>query len=278
MFIDSFRFVKLRHLTTSFQTKSMYFAIFFSNGCAPDANITLITQLNVFYGHTDVVVELNFHHLIMVDIYVLDHVTKQFVYGILKHPNNYISIGMSPMQSNNDNNGNKSNSIGVIGGNGYTIWAVCSVKYGSNELLNTILSGSEDTSVRLWDIRSGKQIQIFNGHTDIIDAVEYSPFVINNIDICGNSNVICSGSQDNTICFWDIRSNKNELYMIKEKENEDDRITRLKFLPLKKKKRKIKMKKMSIMILNCVMVHTKVQFIFGDNIHFLTRNVQLKRH
>ncbi|ETO10570.1 WD-40 repeat protein [Reticulomyxa filosa] len=107
-----------------------------------------------------------------------------------------------------------------------------SVKYGSNELLNTILSESQDKSVRLWDIRSGQQIQVFNGHTSIAWSVEYSPLVINdNID---NSNVICSGSGDNTIRFWDIRSNKNELYMIKGDE-EDWGIYCLKFIGLKKR-------------------------------------------
>ncbi|ETO00647.1 hypothetical protein RFI_36793, partial [Reticulomyxa filosa] len=111
---------------------------------------------------------------------------------------------------------------------------VMSVKYGSNELLNTILSGSYDKSVRLWDIRSDKQIQVFNGHTYVVSAVEYSPFIIKNIS--GNSTVICSGSYDNTIRFWDIRSNKNELYMIKGDEKEDDGIYCLKFIGLKKKK------------------------------------------
>ncbi|ETN97144.1 WD-40 repeat protein [Reticulomyxa filosa] len=108
-----------------------------------------------------------------------------------------------------------------------------SVKYGSNELLNTVLSGSDDFSVRLWDIRSGKQIQMFNRHTNIIRCVEYSPFVIN--DSIGNSNVICSGSNDNTIRFWDIRSNKNELHMMKGDDKEDNGINCLKFILLKKK-------------------------------------------
>ncbi|ETO35952.1 hypothetical protein RFI_01110 [Reticulomyxa filosa] len=64
--------------------------------------------------------------------------------------------------------------------------------------------------------------------------LKYSPFVINNS--IGNSNVICSGSCDNTISFWDIRSNKNELYMIKE-DYEDDGILCLKFIGLKKKEK-----------------------------------------
>ncbi|ETO00253.1 hypothetical protein RFI_37193, partial [Reticulomyxa filosa] len=89
--------------------------------------------------------------------------------------------------------------------------------------------------VRLWDIRSGEQIQVFNGHTSCVSAVEYSPFIIK--DSIGNSNVICSGSDDNTIRFWDIRSNKNELYMIKGDDKEDDGILCLKFVVLKKKEK-----------------------------------------
>ncbi|ETO36134.1 WD-40 repeat protein, partial [Reticulomyxa filosa] len=172
-------------------------------------------------------------------------------------------VDTSPLQSNNNNN--ESNSIGVIGGNGYTICSgsydttiriwdiettkqfivfrghkgiVSGVKYGSNEIgINcspyTILSGSDDKSVRLWDIRSEQQIQVFNGHTGSVHAVEYSPFVIkdSNEGIDDISNVICSGSGDNTIRFWDIRSNKKELYLIKG----DNGIRSLTFMPLKKK-------------------------------------------
>ncbi|ETO03620.1 hypothetical protein RFI_33782, partial [Reticulomyxa filosa] len=80
------------------------------------------------------------------------------------------------------------------------------------------------------DIRSDEQIQVFNGHKNIVSCVEYSSFTVNNIEIGGKSNVICSGSWDNTIRFWDIRSNKKELYVI----NEKHRVTCIKFIPLKK--------------------------------------------
>ncbi|ETO28569.1 WD-40 repeat protein [Reticulomyxa filosa] len=171
------------------------------------------------------------------------------------HTNTVRCVDFSKLQNNNNN---KSNDIGVIGGNGYTIcsgsfdktirvWdietakqfiifkghedSLYSVKYGSNK--NTILSGSIDKSVRLWDIRFNQQIQIFHGHTRGITCVEYSPFVVNNIEIGDNSNVICSGSFDNTIRFWDIRSNKKELYIIKGNEKENCGILCIKFLQIK---------------------------------------------
>ncbi|ETN98945.1 hypothetical protein RFI_38542, partial [Reticulomyxa filosa] len=75
-------------------------------------------------------------------------------------------------------------------------------------------------------------IQVFYGHKDVVWSVEYSPFVIkNNI---GNSNVIYSGSGDNTIRFWDVRLNKKELYVI-EGSDKDDEILCLKVVSLKKK-------------------------------------------
>ncbi|ETO36027.1 WD-40 repeat-containing protein [Reticulomyxa filosa] len=177
------------------------------------------------------------------------------------HERTVVCVDFSPLQSNNNsNNDNKMNNIGVIGGNGYTICSgsydktiriwdiektkqlnilkghnsnVNSVKYGSNGLVNMILSGSHDKSVRLWDIRSGQEIQVFNGHRDSVYA-EYSPLVVNNIEVGGTSNVICSGSGDNTIRFWDVRSNKKELYVIKGSSKEDRGIYCLKFLQLKK--------------------------------------------
>ncbi|ETO16777.1 hypothetical protein RFI_20562 [Reticulomyxa filosa] len=193
--------------------------------------------------------------------------TSKLLHIFGEHKHCVRSVDISPLQSNNNkknNNDDKNNIINLIGGNGYTICSgsydrtiricdiettkqlllikghenfVMSVKYGSNELVNTILSGSHDKSVRLWDIRSGQQTQVFNGHTNTVWAVEYSPFIVNNIEANCNSNIICSGSADSTIRFWDIRSNKKELYMIDGDKTEDNGISCFKFLLLKKKGR-----------------------------------------
>ncbi|ETO05531.1 hypothetical protein RFI_31864, partial [Reticulomyxa filosa] len=188
--------------------------------------------------------------------------TSKSLHILNGHTSNVRCIDISPLQNNNNNKNNKSNSVGIIGGNGYTICSgsddktvriwdietnkqltvfkhehwIYSARYGSNELVSTVLSGSNDKSVRLWDIRSDQQIQIFNGHKYAVFAVEYSPFVVNNIEIGGTSNVICSGSTDNTIRFWDVRSNKKELYVINGDDKKDNGIFCLKFVELKKEK------------------------------------------
>ncbi|ETO07545.1 WD-40 repeat protein [Reticulomyxa filosa] len=235
-------------------------------------------QLNTFNGHTNGICSIVFSQFnggkylcsgsYDKTIRLWNVETSKSLHIFKGHEYCVCCVEMSPLQSNSNNN--ESNNIGVIGGSGYTIcsgshdftirlWDIetanelilfkgheggaMSVKYGSNELgniggANTILSGSSDKSVCLWDIRSGQQIQMFDGHTNNVNAVEYSPFVVKNDIKTVTSNVICSGSRDNTIRFWDIRSNKNELYMIEgnSKEFEDYGIKCLTFVSLKKTK------------------------------------------
>ncbi|ETO07694.1 G-protein beta WD-40 repeats containing protein [Reticulomyxa filosa] len=166
--------------------------------------------------------------------------TDQLAHVFKGHTNTVRCVEFSPLHNVKNRT---SNSIGIIGGNGYTIcsgswdntirlWdvetskeiavfeghenVVRCVKYSRNEIAsdgsgNIILSGSEDKTVRLWDIRSKREIHMFRGHTNYVNCVDNLPIVNNGI---GNANIICSGSWDNTIRFWDIRSGR-ELHMIK---------------------------------------------------------------
>ena len=63
-----------------------------------------------------------------------------------------------------------------------------------------IATGSDDFSVRIWDI-SGDQIKILKGHSDKIVHLDFSS---------DNSKLI-SGSQDNSILIWDIKTGKKIL-------------------------------------------------------------------
>jgi len=55
-----------------------------------------------------------------------------------------------------------------------------------------IASGSEDNTLRLWDLTSGKLLGIFTGHTLPINAVAFTP----------DGKTLVSASQDKTIKVW----------------------------------------------------------------------------
>ena len=59
---------------------------------------------------------------------------------------------------------------------------------------NTIASGNDDDTVKLWDIVTGKLKATLEGHTDRVNSVAFSP----------DGNTIASGSSDNTIILWDV--------------------------------------------------------------------------
>lgn len=62
-----------------------------------------------------------------------------------------------------------------------------------------VTSFSDDKSVILWDIATEKSINSFRGHTDYVRAGAINPV---------SENIILSGSYDNTIKMYDIRSSK----------------------------------------------------------------------
>ncbi|ETO07441.1 hypothetical protein RFI_29951 [Reticulomyxa filosa] len=134
-------------------------------------NVIYFIQVQIFHEHAQGCVELNFHHLIMVDICVLDHMTILFIYGMLKHKiiacfnghtNGVLCVDISQSQSKNDN------CISVIVCNGHTgiVYAVEFSSFMNSESNsydetimfkpNIICSGSIDNTTRVWDIRTSK--------------------------------------------------------------------------------------------------------------------------
>jgi len=57
---------------------------------------------------------------------------------------------------------------------------------------SVIASGSQDKTVRLWDVASGNEIRKFKGHKDEIASVAFRP----------DGKVIASGSRDKTVRLW----------------------------------------------------------------------------
>jgi WD40 repeat protein len=60
----------------------------------------------------------------------------------------------------------------------------------------TLASGSEDQTVRLWDVKTGQVRASLQGHTDGVNAVAYSP----------DGQTLASGSADRTVRLWDVNT------------------------------------------------------------------------
>lgn len=59
-----------------------------------------------------------------------------------------------------------------------------------------IASGSDDKTIRIWDVLSGQQVQILNGHTGAVNVVMFS----------SDGKTIISGGDDESVRLWDSNS------------------------------------------------------------------------
>jgi len=70
----------------------------------------------------------------------------------------------------------------------------------------SLVSGSGDNTIKLWDLQTGGVVQTFQGHTNMVVSVSIS----------ADCTTIASGSFDHTICLWDIQMGECH-YTIKQK-------------------------------------------------------------
>jgi WD40 repeat protein/MoxR-like ATPase len=71
---------------------------------------------------------------------------------------------------------------------------VISVSFSPNA--KQALSGSLDSTLKLWDVESGEELRTFNGHQNAVWSVSFSP----------DGKQALSGSLDSTLKLWDVES------------------------------------------------------------------------
>jgi U3 small nucleolar RNA-associated protein 15 len=81
---------------------------------------------------------------------------------------------------------------------------VWTTKFSPTEL-TTLLSASDDKTVRLWDLPSNESTTTFVGHSDYVRCANFMPGTM--------SNMIVSGSYDSTVKLWDPRTGSNSAVM-----------------------------------------------------------------
>ncbi len=62
----------------------------------------------------------------------------------------------------------------------------------------TLASGSGDSTIKLWDVATGKEITTLKGHSDLVKSVSFSP----------DGKTLASSGDDNTIKLWDVATRK----------------------------------------------------------------------
>ena len=60
----------------------------------------------------------------------------------------------------------------------------------------TLISGSQDKTIKLWNLETSQEIKTLSGHSDHICAVAYSP----------NGQILASASKDKTVKLWSVAS------------------------------------------------------------------------
>jgi len=73
--------------------------------------------------------------------------------------------------------------------------------------LTTLMSASDDRTVRLWDLPSQDSVTTFTGHQDYVRSGAFMPG--------HNSNLVATGSYDQTVRLWDPRTSDRAVMIFK---------------------------------------------------------------
>ena len=109
-------------------------------------------------------------------------------------------------------NNHWSSSLQTLEGHTHTVRSVASSPDG-----RSIVSGSDDTSIKIWDVASGVLTHTMEGHTDGVRAVALSP----------DGRMVVSCSYDETIKLWDTAFG----VATKTLQGHSDRVMSLNFSP-----------------------------------------------
>ena len=85
------------------------------------------------------------------------------------------------------------NLLATLTGHSGTVWFVSFSPDGQ-----VLASGSDDDTIKLWDVGSRREIATLKGHSYDVFSVSFSP----------DGQVLASGSRDNTIKLWDMDSRR----------------------------------------------------------------------
>jgi WD40 repeat protein len=73
---------------------------------------------------------------------------------------------------------------------------VLTVAFSSDGSL--LASGSDDKTIKLWNVASGRELRTLAGHSNAVESVAFSP----------DGKLLASGSDDKTIKLWDVASGR----------------------------------------------------------------------
>jgi WD40 repeat protein len=82
--------------------------------------------------------------------------------------------------------------------------SISSISLNENDQL--LATGSYDQTIKIWDLKTGQALRTLQGHTGWVRAVAFSAFEIPGMENSFSGQILASGSTDETVKLWDVRT------------------------------------------------------------------------